>query len=313
MFGLFQTTKKDIGEKRRYAEVLAFVENNRFSTIPSMLSKIVQISSDPDSTLEDFVNVCSLDQSASIRVLRASNSVAFAPSTGAAVRTIKDAIVRLGRLRTCQILSGSVVSPLFKNGAPIGSYSPGSLWLNSVAVAAGNRIIYDLLKLPEPADADPYLVGLLHNMGIPLEHQCFLDQGFRDAVLAREQHESVLADEEHAALGITHAELGGFLTQEWKMPSSISLAIRYHHEPNQDAAVPVRQMIHVTRASQWICQELKLGYAEFSENQSTSYLASFEELGIQADQYTQIVGRLERELARWTQLGWFKGLSLASR
>lgn len=307
---MFSKSKRKSEHNKKLAQIETFIESNRFSTIPGMLSKITQVTSDPFATISDYVKVCEMDQSACIRILKSANSAAFGTHTGEPIRTMKDAVVRLGMRRTREILTGTVLSPMFKKGEHIGAYSPSALWTNSVAVAASNRITYEHLKLAEPQDCDPYLVGLLHNMGLPLEQQCFYNQGFQDAIQASQKNHTPLFLEENHYLGINHTEVGEYLTHHWNMPTTVSTVIRAHHEIGASLDTTVETLVHVTRASQWLAQEKNLGYAEFSDEAAEEYLASFKKLGITPQMYETLAQELETEIQRWTRIGWFSELHL---
>ncbi len=310
MINLFSMNKTAAVKKERVAKAIALVGNNRISTIPSMLTKINKLARDPNASLRDYATLCELDQSSCVKILMLANSVAFGARTGAVVRNVQEAVVRLGARKTREVITSTVVAPMFKNGHSFSDYSPSALWLNSVAVAVSNRLLYQLTNRQEPADADPYLAGLLHNFAIPIEHLCFMDEGFQTAVNARAQSQSMLAEEEMLHLGINHNELGASLAAQWNFPEKIRDVIEHHHDRQHAESPACSELTHITRASQWLCLELGIGYAEFSEAHADAYLCSFNALGISADAFAVARQQLMLEMDRLHQLGWFSGLKL---
>lgn len=308
MLNLFSLNKSGALKKERIAKAVNFVAANRISTIPSMLSKINELAHNPNASSLDYAKLCEMDQSSCVKILMLANSAAFGARTGDAIRNIKEAVIRLGVRKAREVIASTVVSPIFKSGRSFSDYSPGALWLNSVAVAVSNRMLYQLTQRQEPKDADPYLAGLLHNFAIPLEHQCFMEEGFQAAVNARALNQSLLADEEIRHLGINHNELGGALAERWYFPDKICEVIRHHHDRDRSETGACDELMHITRASQWLCLELKFGYAEFPEKHADAYLCSFNALGISAEVYAEAQEQLTLEMDRLNQLGWFSSL-----
>jgi HD-like signal output (HDOD) protein len=312
MINLFSINRAGAIKKERIAATIKFVSANRISTIPSMLAKINELARNPDASASDYARVCEMDQSSCVKVLMLANSAAYGTHTGNVIRNVQQAVIRIGVRKTREVINSTVVSPLFKSGKAFSDYSPNALWLNSIAVAVSNRLLYQLTGREEPADADPYLAGLLHNFAIPLEHLCFLEDGFQAAVNARSLNQSVLADEEIRHLGVSHNEIGAALAEHWHFPHKIRNVIQHHHDHHLPDGLADVEMLHITRASQWLCQELKLGYAEFPESLSDMYLGSFNALSISADTYAEASQKLSTEIQRLQQLGWFSGLRVNS-
>jgi putative nucleotidyltransferase with HDIG domain len=103
-------------------------------------------------------------------------------------------------------------------------------WLHSLAVAITAEKLCASAGFPRPELA--FMAGLLHDLGkIPL------DNNFETLFprLLDETMDSFCAfyEAEEKLMGFTHAHLGHFLTNQWNFPSSISMAILNHHEPDR--------------------------------------------------------------------------------
>lgn len=302
----------DLDRKREalIIKVLAYLDHHNLSTIPSMLAKIMELGRNPDASLADYAKLYEMDQSSCMRLLVLANSVYYGARTGAVIRNIEEAISRVGVRRAQEIINSSVVAGLFKSNQVIADYSTSDLWLNSVAVAVGNRTLGMALQAqPDGHGVDPYLAGLLHDVGISIEHQCFYHDGFHEAIQARAQNKGLLLDEEARFLSVTHTELGMEIAYRWKMPEDLSAVLGHHHDMATDNPAALR-LLHLTRTSQWIAYELGLGYSDFGVAQAAEYLASRRALGLDDLRYAKVKEQVGLEVQRLKDLGWFSALKV---
>lgn len=312
-FNYLSKEGRDLNRKRDalIQKVAAYFEHHSLSTIPSVLSKIMEVSRNPDATVGDYAQLYEMDQSACMRLLVLANSVYYGARTGAVIRNIEEAIVRVGMRRAQEVINTSVVAGLFKSSAVIEDYSAGDLWLNSVATAVGNRILCSAIPAPKSGieRMDPYLAGLLHDVGISIEHQCFYQDGFAAAVEARARNKGMLIDEEQKHISITHTELGIEMACKWKMPDELSVVLGHHHDLAVNDAESL-WLLHVTRTSQWIAFELQLGYSDFDMAQAPEYQASRQKLGLDDSIYTKIKEQVALEIQRLKDIGWFSSIKV---
>lgn len=105
------------------------------------------------------------------------------------------------------------------------------IWEHSVAVALLARELSDVLKLPGTEEA--FLCGLFHDIG-----KILLIRTGRERFEALPENKSeneALRDEEDV-FGLTHAEIGGYVTQKWQLPEVVCSVILHHHKPPEAAA-----------------------------------------------------------------------------
>jgi HD-like signal output (HDOD) protein len=304
---------RDLDRKREslILKVVAYLDHHNLSTIPSVLAKIMEVGRNPNATVGDYARLYEMDQSSCMRLLVLANSVYYGARTGAVIRNVEEAIVRVGMRRAQEVINSSIVAGLFKSSVVIEDYSTTDLWLNSVAVAVGNRVLCAALPAPPPGGGriDPYLAGLLHDVGISIEHQCFYQDGFREAVESRARGQGLLLDEEARHLSVTHAELGMEIAHRWKMPEELAAVLGHHHDLAVDGPEPLR-LLHVTRTAQWIAYELRLGYSDFGDAQAPEYLASRRALGLDDARYAKVKEQVSLEIQRLKDLGWFSALKV---
>jgi HD-like signal output (HDOD) protein len=118
----------------------------------------------------------------------------------------------------------------------------GDLWLHSLAVALGSRLICKE-KAPDLSD-DAFMAGLLHDAG-----KLILDRHLRDRMDALE---SLLEDDGHTfldaerrVLGFDHSEIASEACAKWQIPDAIGEAVRHHHHPSRAQARNLACIVHV--------------------------------------------------------------------
>ncbi|HEX4353194.1 MAG TPA: HDOD domain-containing protein, partial [Polyangiales bacterium] len=152
------------------------------------------------------------------QVLRRAKSVVFLRNTK--VRTLEQAVTRLGARQLRQLLVDLSARKLFESRNPAIRRATRNLWEHSQAVGVLSRAIARRRKDVDPDVA--YLSGLLHDVGKPVA-----------AALLLEAERSVDAPPKSwlasgAWLGVVnecHREVGVALARSWDLPEEILLAI----------------------------------------------------------------------------------------
>jgi hypothetical protein len=73
---------------------------------------------------------------------------------------------------------------------------------------------------------------------------------------------------EEQAFGVSHAQIGDWLTRAWQLPNEVSNAIRWHHSPEESAELtPLIALVHVAEV---VSNALELGSGDCSR---VSYLS----------------------------------------
>jgi putative nucleotidyltransferase with HDIG domain len=202
---------------------------NDFPMLSAVASRLLTISGDDRVSLKDIVKIVEKDAYLSSRILRIANSAAF--SRGKPIATIAEAIVRLGE-KTIVGIAMESSSTIFKKTL-VGYHSPaGELWDHSLHTAIAAREIVNLgCSTVQPDLA--YTAGLLHDLGKPVISDFFTDNAGEMAVRCDKHQVEDFAKAERDLLGMDHAEAGYELALRWKLPKSLCMAIKYHHQPSQ--------------------------------------------------------------------------------
>jgi HD-like signal output (HDOD) protein len=239
--------------------------------IPMSGTKLANLVADPESSLESIIQVVSLDQALTARILRAANSAASAARSQ--INTVRDAVVRLGRSTILTLGFGAKVRQQLQQPLPEFGLAENVLWRHSVAAALAVESMGVLGKVPIPPES--YAAALLHDIG-KLVLARFLDPETL-TYLRRSQEEGRCnpLQAEMEILEVNHAELGGMIARHWGLPSSLSLGIQYHHNPNDDLPLVCHVVCVADQLAKIIVPESRV-----PEPYPEDHRASFEALSI---------------------------------
>jgi len=202
----------------------------QIKSVPSLPSVVIQIRkylSDPDVSFDELAKVIEHDPGLTANILQLANSAYFGWSRK--IKTVKDAITRLGTNRVFQMVLCMSVAPLVRK--PIKGYDMDgdALWEHSYATAIFAEKTMQYLKLRGREEA--FTAGLLHDMG-KVVLGTFVEV---DDVPIKEivENEGLTFNQaERRVLGLDHAEVAAELLKSWNLPEEVVEAARWHHEPS---------------------------------------------------------------------------------
>ena len=145
------------------------------------------------------------------------------------ISTIDFAIIVLGYDALKEIvISISLVSSLQKKGDAV--FDAKAFWDHSITSGVlARRLARDL---GYRISGEVFVGGLLHDMGVSVVHRYFRNEYKRIVEILADTDLNALEAEE-SVLGVTHAEVGGWLAERWNLPDHLVEAIRYHHSPSR--------------------------------------------------------------------------------
>mgnify|MGYP006294937123 CR=1 FL=1 len=208
--------------------------------LPAACVELIGILRNPETGINDIVEMIELDPGLSMNLLKLVNSASMAGRQR--IGTVKNAVVRLGRKQIQRMVLEITVSPMI--GERIGGYdiTAREFWLHSIAVSLGTRLAGERLELDLPGDAET--AGLLHDIG-KIAMSSVLENDAREVVLYAKNQKIPFEKAEETYHGISHPEAGAILLEEWHLPDPMIRAVRWHHEPENAEADPVVDMIHI--------------------------------------------------------------------
>ncbi len=228
---------------------------NDLKTLPLVLTRILEVSGDPNSSASDLGKVITQDLSISSMVLKVVNSAFYGRTR--CVSSIAQAIVILG-FQTVKALAMSV--SVFK--APKGSSASldrNRFWVHAAGVATITQLLHQQSSNKEWLSRDEaYLCGLMHDVGKVVFDNYFTEE-YRAVVINAKTENHWIGTYEQEMLDMTHSEAGYYLAEKWKFPASVVAAIRYHHSPSVSNS-PDAVAVALAHIADHLCREISLGY-----------------------------------------------------
>jgi HD-like signal output (HDOD) protein len=200
--------------------------------LPTVAMEIVEMVDNPKTSASKLGKVISTDQALTAKVLKIANSPFYGfPKK---ISTIDFAIIVLGYDALKEIvISISLVSSLQKKSDVL--FDAKGFWDHAIASGViARRLARDL---DYRISGEVFVCGLLHDMGISVLHRYFKSEFKRVVEIARETDLTFLEAEE-SVLGVTHADIGGWLAERWNLPDHLTEAIALHHAPGKSKKNP---------------------------------------------------------------------------
>ena len=203
------------------------IELVRLPSPPQLLSKLLDICHDPDSSIEELADLIGTDAALTAKLIMAVNSSAF--EIKQPVDNLSHAVALLGHELVKTMMLTSSMQQLFAGLINTQKEFVCNTWLESFYCAVIAKDFAHSLDYDYPQDA--YLAGLLHHFGQIVFDTKFHDQYVEIMNLATEAE---VIRREIQMFGLSHTELGASLIEQWpSLSPAIADAIRFHHEDDE--------------------------------------------------------------------------------
>jgi putative nucleotidyltransferase with HDIG domain len=195
--------------------------------LPTVAMQVVELVDNPRTSASSLGKVIATDQALTGKVLKIANSPFYGfPKK---IATVDFAIIVLGFDALKEIIiSLSLISSLQKKSDPF--LDARAFWDHSIATGVvARRLARDL---GYRVSGEVFVGGLLHDMGITILHRYFTNEFTRIVGIVRETDLTFLEAEE-SVLGVTHADVGGWLATRWNLPDHLIEVLATHHAPDR--------------------------------------------------------------------------------
>jgi putative nucleotidyltransferase with HDIG domain len=188
--------------------------------LPALAAEVMQLAMDPDVSASRITAVVTKDQVLAMAVLRLANSAFSAPASD--IRSVRDGVVRVGTRAVRNVVVASCLASRLNDPQIYGTHGR-ALTDHSIGTAYLARLVAE--QAGESPD-EAFLIGLLHDLG-----KLLILKLARDASL---QYGPPASDEDiEALIAEKHAEFGGYLLRQWKLPAHLSDPVVWHHHPER--------------------------------------------------------------------------------
>ncbi|MBS1794943.1 MAG: HDOD domain-containing protein [Acidobacteria bacterium] len=185
--------------------------------------RVSELLRDPNVSTRKLAGVVGCDPVLAARLLKLANSCLFFRQ--APVISIQQAIEAVGLKALYDIVMLGAMADGFAKEISNTVYGR-QIWEHSIVVALIAREISGILGLRGTEEA--FLCGLLHDIGkiLLLKGETEKFESILDATT-----EAGMLKGEEGAFGLTHAEVGAFVTHKWELPEVVTSVIMNHHRP----------------------------------------------------------------------------------
>ncbi|MEP6902568.1 MAG: HDOD domain-containing protein [Actinomycetota bacterium] len=228
--------------------------------LPPLNQSVMRISEllrDENVSTKKLANVVGFDPILAVRLLKLANSSLYARQKAAT--SIQQAIEAIGLKSLYDIVMLGAMADGFAK--EIGNMVYGRIvWEHSIAVGLLSREISNIIGLRGTEEA--FLCGLLHDIGkiLLLRGEPQLFESFIDITSEIEMLEG-----EEKVFGLTHAEIGAYVTHKWELPEVVCGVIMHHHNPSRATISTV--MTNVVNAADLIANINGYGIRVEDENE----------------------------------------------
>lgn len=198
--------------------------------LPTVAGRVMEITADPESSVQDLMKVVNADQSLAIMILKMANSSFF--GFARSVDSLRQALTILGFTEIRDLVLARAVFGSFKNVGKDDKFEMQQFWRHSFVCGLGARIIGAELKW---TGHDFFVAGLIHDIGKLVMLMTFPTE-FSKAIDMTGPVKQMAFEAEKSIFGVTHDEVGMMLLKRWMFPESLIAAVGYHHHPREAKA-----------------------------------------------------------------------------
>lgn len=266
----------------------------QMKTLPSSLQtmqRAMQLLDDPNSSLDDLVDLIRLERSLAAKVIHMANSAAH---VGEPCDTIELAVQRLGYSVVQDAAMALMTIETFPGPLRLYGYPPQILWRHSLTMACAMR------ELARQIGEDPtraYALGLLHNIGMVLIDNWVMQRD-SSTRLERREWPDEWQSAENQLLGFDQAAATAEVMQKLNFPVPMVEAARYQSHPT--GAPNAQRMATLMFTARWIRRQISGG----GEVCPLPEPGRLRELGLRISDLVEVTQRVTAELdTLWDRLG----------
>ncbi len=256
--------------------------------LPHVVTTVIRLINDPDSTIKDFEEVIKVDPVLVSRLLRLVNSPYYGLIQ--TVDSIGRAVAFLGMKNLHNLVITDALRNVFIGSETHSVFSKKKLWLHSAAVSICSKMVAERVFGINGDDA--FMCGILHDFGLLVEEQVRREEFHK--ICASCTSTSSLLDMEQQTFATDHCEICYLMTLDWNMPMGIQEAIRDHHAIFND--IEPSSLTGIIQISEYITGQLQLPTLPDVEMIISPPL--IEHLQDNLDEYTVLIEDFPVELAK---------------
>jgi putative nucleotidyltransferase with HDIG domain len=212
-------------KKEKNRNFLASIQN--LPSIPVVMMEVTNLLANPNTSAGELGKIISKDQGLVTKILRVANSPLY--GLPRKVSTIEFAIVILGFTHIKNIVIALSAFEAF-NSKNDEKWDRKKFWAHSIMTATVAKNISEEIGYRKSGEA--FIAGLLHDLGVSVIQRFFAKQ-FKEIIDLVENQKMRYLNAELKVLGLSHGEIGQYLSERWNLPESLGETIQHHHKPSE--------------------------------------------------------------------------------
>jgi len=200
--------------------------------------KIMELTSDPESSLSELVDIIKYDQGMTVNLLRICNSAYF--GLAKEIVSINQAVAFLGIDKVASFIMMGDSSDNFRQAQTGYDLTEGELWRYSVSSALMSQDLAEKRHLDNISLI--FTSALVKDIGKVILNT-YVKDSFEAINEAVRNKGLTFIDAEKEVIGIDHAELGARVAEKWNFSPAMVNVIRNHHHPEKagsdDLSIPI--------------------------------------------------------------------------
>jgi diguanylate cyclase (GGDEF)-like protein len=210
-------------------------------SLPAIAMQVLELTTKGDIDIAEIARLISKDPAMSGKILKTVNSSFYGRSQH--VSTISHALVILGLQSVKTLVLGfSLVSNLTR--AKSKGFKHLTYWKRSIFAATAARSIAAKANLVQQEEA--FLSALLMDIGM-LVLDLVVGETYGEVNARVVSHVELPAIEQEMLQG-THAEVGGVIAEQWKLPPLLAMPILHHHNTTSLIDPTLKRLTQVVEA-----------------------------------------------------------------
>jgi len=251
-------TATEAGTRSRQQLDQIIMTTRDLPAMPQVASKVLELSSDPNTSAAQLQQIIADDQAMTARILKIANSAMY--SCSRKVKTLTEAIVMLGFNSIRSLVVTSAARNLYNTQNSHTGLKERLLWEHSIGSAFACRLIAQV-KVPALAE-EAFLAGLMHDIG-KLVLNLQVPEVFDEIVQVVYNENQPFAATEQKYLGFDHAEVGSQLVNKWNLSPVLEEAILQHHDTT--AFSSENPLLSILDLGNNLCHKLGIGFVDDSK------------------------------------------------
>lgn len=284
--------------RERVELILSQIE--QLPTLPAVATRLLELTTSPDSNAADVVSVIKTDQSLTSKIL----SLVRRADLGVRgdVMTIERVVALMGFEAVRNAVLSIQIYETFASVEPHdqAEFDRAEFWKHSLAVACAAQLIAEATG-PRAPSGEAFVCGLLHDIGKIALDAC-LPKSYARVVRQTRQRRRCICDVERDVLGLDHSVAGRRLLTRWKLPKPIVESAWLHHQPASGlpASIQAAPLVRIVHWADNLVRRQRIGFSGYHRVEPTDGLTS--ELGLPPETVADIAAKLGERIEQHRQL-----------